>query len=157
MCMKLKYRILVAAILLAALAGCNPATKLRLVEAGTPTIASIASIGGLARVENTGAKEVTIESALITVSYRGRELGAARLSEPITMPADETTTLDYRFALEDISLTSLGTLTSRLLSNPDEITVDVEARVRSRPGGKGKKISLRRVPVSRIISTFGAQ
>ncbi len=155
--MKLKYRILVAAVLLAALAGCNPAAKLRLVEAGAPRIASLSSIGGRATVENGGARDVTIESALVTVSYRGRELGAARLTEPLVMPAGETTVVDYRFALEEISLASLGTLSTRVLSNPDDVTVDVEARVRSRQRGRGKKITLRGVPVSRIIHIFGAR
>jgi hypothetical protein len=136
-------------------AGCNPAAKFSVIEAGMPTLNGLSSLHGKATVANGGKRDATVESMNLTVDYRGRELGTARLLLPIEIPAGGANAIRYDFALEGLSLASLQTLQSRILVNPDAFTVDARGYVRW--GGVRKKIELRDVPLVRvmgIISNF---
>ena len=146
---------LLSVILLLLVAGCNPAAKIVVVEAGAPALNGLSSLHGKATVANTGARGVAIESMEIAVGYRGRELGTARLLLPVEIPAGMTTAIRYDFAIEGMSLASAQTLQSRIFTHIDAFTVDVYGYVRW--GGIRKKIDLHRVPLAGllgIISNF---
>ena len=154
--MKLKNNILILAIVLCGVvAGCNPAAKFSVVEAEMPILNGLTSLHGRATVENGGGRDFMVESAGFVVHYRDRELGTARLLLPIEIPAGEVSRVRYDFALEGLSLSSMGTLQSRIMTNPDAFTVDARGYVRW--GGLRKKIEMKQVPltgVMDIISNF---
>ncbi len=133
-------------------AGCNPAGKIAVIEAEMPALYGLEALHGRAVVENGGARDLMIESARITVRYRDRELGAARLVLPVEIAAGTRARIRYDLALEGVSMSSLGSVQTRLFTNPDELTADVSAWVRV--GAIRKKIELRRVPVAEIIINF---
>lgn len=131
-------------------AGCNPAAKIVVLEAGAPTLNGLTSLHGRATVMNEGARDITVESAVFTVGYRDRELGSARLMLPVRFTAGGVSEkIRYDFALEDFSLSSLMTLQSRVMTNPDLFTVDLRGSVVW--GGIRKKIEMREVPLVRVI------
>ncbi len=148
MCMKLKNKILVLAIAVCALTGCNPAADFAVTEAGMPTLNGLSSLHGSATVENDGRSTLTIENATFTVRYRDRELCKARLLLPVEVPPGGAR-VRYDLALEGLTLASIQTLQSRILSNPDAITVDLDGWIRW--GRWRKKIELRGVEATRIM------
>jgi hypothetical protein len=127
---------------------------LSVVEARVPTLAGLSSLGG--SVTMTGARrDIVVESCELMVVYRDRELGSARLTTPVEIPARDTSEVRYDFALEGLSMASMQTLGMRAMISPDSFTVDVSGRVRL--GRATKKIELQGVPLSRvmeIITTF---
>lgn len=114
-----------------------------------PTLNSLSSLHGTATVENAGGRDVMVESAVLVVRYRDRELGSARLMLPIEIPAGATTEIRYDFAFDDVSLSSMQTIQSRIFTNPDAFTVDVKGWVRW--GGIRKKIEMKEVSLIRIM------
>ncbi len=154
--MKLKNSIILFfAVVLLAAAGCNPAEKFSVTEAGMPTLNGLSSLHGEATVENAGGRDIMVESAVFVVRYKERELGTARLLLPIEIPAGGTADIRYDFALDNFTLSSLQTLQSRIFTNPDAFTVDVKSWVRW--GGIRKKIEIKEVDIMQImeiISTF---
>ncbi len=131
-----------------ALAGCNPAAKFAVVEAGTPTLHGLSSLHGRAVVENTGARALTVENAVVTVRYRDRELGRARIMLPVVIPPGATE-VRYDLALEGVTLAGMQTLQSRIMSNPGAVTVDLDGWIRW--GRLRKKIELRDVEATRLM------
>lgn len=147
--MRLKNNILLWTLLLSGLAGCNPVAKIFVLEAQAPALNGLTSVHGKATVLNEGTRDFTVESATFAVRYRDRELGSARLLLPVRFPAGEVSEIRYDFALEDFSLSSLRTLQSRVMTNPELFTVDVRGWVVW--GGIRKKIVLREVPLMRVM------
>jgi hypothetical protein len=149
-------RLLFGILILFASAGCNPAAKFSVVEAGMPTLNGLASLHGTATVLNSGGRDVVVESATIVVHNRDRDLGTARLLLPIEIPpGGAATAVRYDLALGGLSLASLQAMQSRAFTNPDAFTVDVKGYVRW--GAVRKKIELDGVPLARlleIISNF---
>jgi LEA14-like dessication related protein len=151
--MKLKSRIIVPALAaLLAVAGCNPAANISVVEAAMPTLNGVASLHGKAVIENGGAQSLTVENATLTVKYRDRELTRARLMLPIAIPARQTTSVRYDMALDGLSPGGLQTLASRMLTNPEAVTVDVEGWIRV--GAVRKKIEIKEMEAARLIDNL---
>ncbi len=153
--MRLRNKILIAAIALCGvvgLTGCNPAAKFAVVEAGVPVLNGLTSLHGRAVVENGGARALTIENAVVTVRYRGRELGRARLLLPVEIPPGGESEVRYDLAFEGVSLASVQTLASHMMSNPDAVTVDLDGWIRR--GRMRKKIELRGVEATRLMGIF---
>jgi hypothetical protein len=147
--MRLKNKILFFAVALCGIAACNPATKFSVVEARMPTLHGLTALHGEATVGNASARDLMIENATFVVSYRGRELGSARLLLPVAIPAGRTTSVRYDLALEGVSLSSLQTLQSRIATNPGAFTVDVDGWVRW--GAMRRKIEMKDVEATRLI------
>jgi hypothetical protein len=135
--------------LLCALAGCNPAAKLSIVEAGKPSLVSLTSLGGRLVVENSSRREITVEEARLVMRFEERELASARLTEPLVAAARAISEVEYEFALDNISISGLMSLQNRLANSPEEILVDASAWI-SR-GGSRRKIEMKGVPASRFI------
>lgn len=135
------------------LVGCNPAGKFSIVEAGMPSMNGLRSVHGKATVESAAGRDLVIESADIVVRYKARELVTARLMLPIEVRGGAISRVRYDLALEDTSLAKLQTLQSRVFVSPGQLVVDVKAWVRY--GGIRRKVELKDVPVSEIISNFG--
>ena len=153
--MKLKNNILIFTILLCGVVGCNPAAKFSVVEAEAPTLNGLTSLHGKATIENTGTRDLMVESAGVVVKYRDRELGTARLLLPIEVPAGRTTGIRYDFALDNFTLSSLQTLQTRIFTNPDAFTVSGVGWVRW--GCLRKKIEIKGMSViglMGLISNF---
>ncbi len=131
-------------ILFLILVGCNPVAKFSVVEAGAPVLDGLSALSGSVVVENDGRRTLTIENATVTVRYRDRELGRARLLMPIEM-GPGVNEVSYRMALEGLSLTSMTTLATRM----DAVTVDIEGWIRL--GRRSKKIAMRGVEATRIM------
>ncbi len=131
------------------LVGCTVAPPFVVGEAEMPTMNGLRSLHGTASVTNLRRADIMVENATITIRYRGRELGSARLLLPIELPGGAETTIRYDFALEGVSPASLQTLQTRLFVNPGAFTVDVSGRVKW--GGIGKKIEMKEVPLTRIM------
>lgn len=134
-------------------AGCNPADKFTLVEAEMPTMYGLRSVHGTAVVESTAGRDFMIESALITVIYKERDLVTARLMQPVELPAGEISHIRYDFALENTTLLRLQTLASRIPVEPSGLTADLKAWVRY--GGIRRKVEIEGITKSDIIAIFG--
>ncbi len=144
-------RFLYIFVLLLVVVGCNPVAKLAVVEASVPTLEGLSMVHGRAVVENDGRRTFTIREATLTVRYRDRELGRGRLVQPIEIAPGETE-VTYDMVLEGVTMASVSILASRMMTNPDAITVDIEGRIG--PPGRSKKIALRGVELSRLMSIF---
>ena len=149
---KLRKFLLIIALL--PMAGCNPAEKFSIVRAGMPSMNGLKSLHGKATVESSAGKDLMVESALLVVKYKERELGTARLMLPIEVPAKERSAVRYDLALEGLSPANFQILQTRIFLNPSQITVDVEGYVKY--GAMRKKIEIKKVPFTYIISNFGA-
>lgn len=136
------------------LAGCDPASRFAVVEAEEPAMNGLASLHGRVVVESSARRDVMIESAWLVVRYKGRELAAARLMLPIAVPARRSSSVRWDLALEGLTIADLRTLENGMRSNPMQLTFDVKAYVRY--GALRKKVEMRDVPVTRIITNFGA-
>jgi hypothetical protein len=135
-----------------ALASCNPAAKFAVVDVGGPSMMGLRSVHGTATVVSEARRDLTIESAVVTVAYRQTELVSARLMRPITIAAGGETRVRYDMALENTSLARLQTLMSRISIEPSGVSADIEAWVRY--GAFRRKIELNDVPESEIFSIF---
>jgi hypothetical protein len=148
-------RVLLLILSVFALAGCNPAKNFSVVEAGMPTLNGLKSLHGRATVENSGGRDLVISNARFVVHYRDRPLGTARLMRPITLPAGSTTPTRYDLALDDFSLSNMQILSTRILTNPDALTLDGEIWLKW--GVWRKKIEIKGVSgeqLIKIIYTF---
>jgi hypothetical protein len=145
-----------AAVLLATV-GCGLVPKFSVTEAQMPTLNGFSSLHGEVTVENAGRHDIMVESGTLTVHYKERTLGSARLILPIEIPARATTEIRYDFALDGVMLSSMQTFQSRILIAPDAFTVDIQAWVRW--GGVRKKIEIKDVSLTQvmeIITTFAS-
>ncbi|MDR2883299.1 MAG: LEA type 2 family protein [Alistipes sp.] len=152
--MKLKNKISFLAtalcvVALCAATGCSLAGKFEVLEVSTPELRGLSSLQGRAVIENRGGRTLIVDNALLTVRYRDRELGRARLTRPVEIPAGSTTDVSYEMAIEGLSLGSVQTLASRMMSNPEDITIDIDGWVHW--GRMRKKIELRDVEATRLM------
>ncbi len=131
---------------------CNPAKKFVVVDFDAPRMQGLTGLKGEVVVDSDSRRDLTVERAEIKVRLRGRQVASARLSDPVRVPAREVSKVGFRLELESVSLSALGMLGDRAGKSPDQITLDIDARVRH--GGSRKKIKLRDVPLSDIIRTF---
>jgi hypothetical protein len=146
---------LIAIIAFFCLTGCNPTKNFAVVEAGMPTLNGLKSLHGRATVENSGGRDLVISNARFVVHYRDRTLGTARLMRPITLPSGSTTPTRYDLALDDFTLSDMQILSTRILTNPDALTLDGEIWVKW--GVWQKKIEVKEVDgeqLIKIIYTF---
>ncbi len=134
--------------------GCNPADKFSVVQAPVPMLNGLKSLHGKAVVESRAGRDLMLESALLTVKYKDGELGTARLMLPIELPAKEKTAVRYDLALDGLSPANLRILQTRAFLNPSALTVDVKGYVRY--GAMRKKLDIKNIPLSYIITNFGA-
>lgn len=142
-------------LLLCALAGCNPAERFSILEAGMPALDGTRSVHGRLVVENSSVRDLMIESAAVTFRYKGKELAAARLMRPVELPAGVTSWVRYDFAIENTSPANLYTLQTRMLTVPGQITVDVKGYVRW--GGMRKKVTMEGIPALDIVLASGSR
>jgi hypothetical protein len=140
--------VFLTAVLLATV-GCGLVPKFSVTEAEMPTLNGFSSLHGEATVENAGRHDIMLESGTLTVHYKERELGTARLMLPIEIPACATTEIRYDFALEDVTLSSMQTFQSRILMTPDAFTVDIRGWVRW--SGVRKKIEIKDVSLTQVM------
>lgn len=149
--MKLKSSIF--GLVFVCLVGCVPAGKIALVNAERPVLDGLTSVHGKAVISNAMRSEVTIESARFVAGYKGRELVGARLMLPVELPAGRTSPVRWDLAIEDTSLSNLQILQARAMTNPEQVSVDASLWVRV--GCMRKKVEMKDVPLTRIITNFG--
>jgi hypothetical protein len=134
------------------IAGCTPATKIAIMEAGVPVVNGISSIHGKALVESRAGKTLVVEYCDLNFRYKTRELATGRLILPIEVPAGGISRVRYDVAIENSSLAKLRTLMSRMEINPEQVFVDVKAKVRY--GNIRRTVEMKDVPYSEFILNF---
>lgn len=127
-------------------AACSPAKKFNIVDVDA-RLAGLTGVRGEVVVENSGRRDLTVERAEFTLRLAGRKTATAVLVGPISVPARKVSRVDFRLRLTDVSLGAPGGLR---LDGAEDVTVDVDGVARL-AGGR-KKIRLRNVPISQILS-----
>lgn len=153
--MKRRVTILLAALatIAAVAVSCGPARKIAVAEVAEPYFNGLSSVHTRAVVVNSSAKGFAVERAMLTFSYKGRELAAARLMLPIEVAARSVERVRVDLKLESASLSNLQTLQRRAQTNPSQLSVSVSARVSF--GRLKRDIELEGIPYSAIIANFG--
>jgi hypothetical protein len=145
----------IALCALISLAGCNPAEKFTVTEVATPTLDGFSAIRGVATIENNSRRNLKIERVTLSLHYRDRILGSARLASPLFLPPRQTSTVEYHLVIDDFSLSSLATIASRSVSNPDRLTLQGEIWLMH--GATRKKFQLKNITLEQLmnfINTF---
>lgn len=104
---------------------------------------------------NDTAYNLVVKEATITLLSTSTELGALHLSEPVTVKSRTTDTFTSRWRIEIGNPLQLLSLASKLRNN-DLSGLFVSIDVDGRGGPVPVNISRERVPLSEILSKFGA-
>lgn len=104
---------------------------------------------------NDTAYNLVVKEATITLLNTSTELGALHLSEPVTVKSRTTDTFTSRWRIEIGNPLQLLSLASKLRNN-DLSGLFVSIDVDGRGGPVPVNISRERVPLSEILSKFGA-
>ncbi|MBQ1939605.1 MAG: hypothetical protein II362_05290 [Alistipes sp.] len=104
---------------------------------------------------NDTAYNLVVKEATITLLNTSTELGALHLSEPVTVKSRTTGTFTSRWRIEIGNPLQLLSLASKLRNN-DLSGLFVSIDVDGRGGPVPVNISRERVPLSEILSKFGA-
>lgn len=128
---------------------CSPVAKFRVVDVDGLRMAGLTGMHTEVVVENSSRRDLTVLNAEATIRVEGREVGRAALAGEVFVPGREASKVELRFRLSGVSIGALGALN---LERADDIAVDIDAEVKL--GSARKKIRLRQVPLSRIITIF---
>jgi hypothetical protein len=145
---------LVAFVAIFGTTACNPLAKISVTDAGMPALNGLTSLQGSLTVDNKNPRDLVVESAFVTIHYKGRELAGAHLAAPVVVSARKMSSVAYEFALDKLSLAMLTAL-PQAMSSPELVTLDIEAEMSY--GGSRKKVSLEKVLLVEIFTTFGAR
>jgi hypothetical protein len=152
--MKQRVKLLIFSVAIFAFLGtasCNPLNKISVVGGEMPGLNGLSSLRGAVTVTSDNPRDMVVESALLTLHYRDRELVGAHLAAPVVVPARQTARVNYEFAFDKFSFSAITAL-PQAITSPELVTLDIDAVVSY--GGTRKKVRLEKVPLSEIIRNF---
>lgn len=151
--MKFSGKIAVLVCAAAFASACAGADDFSVTGVEWPSVYKLSSLHTKATVGNDSGRDLVVETATVSVAYKGRRLAAGRLILPIEAPARSENRVRVDMKIEEGSFVDLQTLAGRIVTNPSQITVTVDARVRY--GRMRRNIKIEDIPFSQIITNFG--
>lgn len=129
--MSVKHRLLLvlAALFAALFVGCS-APQIAVESVSAPVLDGFTAVSGQITVRSDYRRTLVVREVRVVVRYGDRQLCTARLAEPIQVQGRTTTSVNYRFDIEDVDLGAALALGARAMADPDALMLDVDARAR---------------------------
>lgn len=106
-------------------------------------------------VSNTSARNVSLKSMDITISYDGTQIANYTLVDPVRIPKRSTEIVSVRFKSRmDNPFAFLPMLTAIQNNSYADSLLTVSGTLRGKVGAASKKLTIKETPVTEIISNF---